>query len=239
MNIDVKHVGAKLTAGLGALDTVRLAALDEARKFQIGLRACLQQEARRIDFKYGPEHPRARRLAARLDANLEAVQALEVEGEIARIVVPEVGAQEALVHGRVVDPRSRGIAGLVACLTDSRGQPLPNLPSATADASGYYALALDEAAFEILASYRAGAFLAVFGGDGKPVYRSKQSLAIEPGARLVVEVALNRQRPGSGGKPKQRRRASEYEDSDAEPAKPKAKRGASARKKTARGKGKK
>lgn len=213
--------------------------LDEARDLQVGMRALLQNEARRIESKYGADHPRCRQLTGRLASNLETVRALEVEREIARIKVPEIGPEGALVHGRVVDPASRGIAELVVCLTDSRGTPVPNLPNTTTDFSGYFALQLDAAALEILASYRAGAFLAVFGADGKPVYRSKQSLAVEPGARLVEEVVLTRQPPASEVPPKKRRKAPARKAADAEPSKPKPKRRAATRKKATRGKGKK
>jgi len=164
---------------------------------------------------------------------------VEVEREIARITVAGVDPDAALVHGRVVGRRRHGLAGLVVCLTDSRGQPIPNLPSATTDRSGYYALPLDAAAFEILRSYRAGAFLAVFDGDGNAVYRSKQSLPLEPGARLVEEVVLTRRPPVSDGRPTRRRKAAAKKAADAEPPKPTARRKKSASKKATRPKRKK
>ena len=206
MKVDVKHAGKTLAEGLGQLDAVRLAALDEARSFQVGLRAGLQQEARRIEARYGPDHPRSRRLARRLESNLEVVQALEVEREVARIEVPAAGPEDAFVHGRVVDENDAPVAG--AEVTLRRAQPSdamaaairiaqqggeePDGPGATSDAEGRFELE-DLAVGRYDLEVRAGGFapakvpgVRVGEGGGRV---DLGTVVLAPGASIAGRVA--------------------------------------------------
>jgi hypothetical protein len=178
---------------LGELKRERLAALGEAAGVRAAMQSLLQHEARRIESKLGPEHPRTQQLKARLQSNLQLVLTLEVERQLMRVDVPEVAGEGALVHGRVADEDGLGIEGLMVRLVDRSGEAAREAIEPATDASGYFAFVLDpETVDGLIKQHPDSIFLAVLTRRQRLVYRQPRPLALARGARLFVEVRVNR-----------------------------------------------
>jgi hypothetical protein len=157
------------------------------------MQTLLQHEARRSEGKLGAQHPRTQQLYARLESNLQLVRTFEVEGQLMRIEVPEVGEDGALVHGRIADEHELGIERLTVCLVDRSGAPVPETREPMTDASGYFAIVMaSEIVDRLTKQYPDGIFLAVFTLRRRLVHRQPKPLALERGALLIVNVRLNR-----------------------------------------------
>ncbi len=171
----------------------RIEALNNLRDIQIASRLLLQHEAIRLEKKFGKEHPRTQHLKDRLKQNLDIINDLEVETEIARIKIPEISQDEALIHGRVMDANYRGIGDLMVCIVDSRERKLIDLGKSTTDDSGYYSLIIGPDKIEKMTKIaEEGVFLTVCTSKGKIIHRQFEPIKITQGDRKLVEVILNR-----------------------------------------------
>ncbi|MFQ5793426.1 MAG: helix-hairpin-helix domain-containing protein [Candidatus Bipolaricaulia bacterium] len=172
----------------------RFNALKETKDFQVFMRSLLQHEARRLETKLEKDHPRIRQLKARLKHNLDIVNDLEVELEIANIEPPDVGDDDLLIHGRVMDENHRGIRGLVVCMADDEGKTLATLGRFETDDSGYYSLVLDRTTVEKMPKAKEeGVFLTVCTKRDELIYRKPEPLKLTAGDRALEEVVLNRE----------------------------------------------
>ncbi len=181
---DVAH-----DTGLPFLNT-----LQELKDFKVLSQALFQGEAQRLKKKLGADHPRVRRMEARMKQNSRLIQDLEVEVEIAKIQVPEVGDQEALIHGRIVDGSNRGLSGLTVYGEDVTKKELWAVGSAETNTSGYYALPISaDKVGELTKVQGEGVFLAIRARSGKVVYRWPDPVKVEKGSRRVENLPLNRE----------------------------------------------
>jgi hypothetical protein len=176
---------------LDQLEREIFAATDEAARLQVFLQSLLQHEARRIEKKLGPQHPRTQQLRAREQSNVQLILALEFESQQMRIKVPEVADDGVLVHGRVVDEDGLGIASLTVCLVDSSGTLTLDTGETTSDALGYFALPLKpETVDRLNKQHPEGVFLAVLNPRRRPVHQEPRPLAPARGARLLLTIRL-------------------------------------------------
>jgi hypothetical protein len=191
----------RLTGSSGPLEELfaglkdsRLEALNEVRELQIIGRVLFQNEAGRMDNRFGGDHPRTRSLRSTLEQNLNNITDLGVETELAEITIPKVEEGQTLIHGRVIDERFRGVQGLFVSLADEEGRLLTPLGRAETDASGYYALVVDPDALErVSEAAREGVFLNVRTRKDEIVHSEFEPLRIAKGDREIVEVVLRRE----------------------------------------------
>jgi hypothetical protein len=177
-----------------SLKDSRLEALNEVRELQIIGRVLLQNEAVRMDNRFGGDHPRTRSLRSTLEQNLNNITDLGVETELAEITIPKVEEGQTLIHGRVIDERFRGVQGLFVSLADEEGRLLTPLGRSETDASGYYALVIDPEALErVSEAAREGVFLNVRTRKDEIVHSEFEPLRIARGDRKIVEVVLKRE----------------------------------------------
>lgn len=180
--------------------------------FQVLGDALFQEEAQRLEKKLGSNHPRVQRLKTHLKHSPERIRHLEVELELAKIKVPEVGEQDVLIHGRVVDPDERGIAGLTVFLESADGKVKQELARAQTDASGYYAFPIKADSLPKEETFKTVVLAIRTREDltGNVVYRHPDPLKLEPGSRQAIDIPLNRSdlspiqpnaQPGSGSPP--------------------------------------
>lgn len=190
------------------------AELGMIKDVQVLQRALLQREARRLEGKLGEDHPRVKRLHARLEANLGLVREMEVELEKARIRVPEVEEEGALIHGRVVDRRGRGNRGLMVTLVDEGDKPIKKVPADETDASGYFAFPVGKESLTALTKLEGkGPFIVVHDSKGKKLYRDDRPLPVAETERTYREVPLGKDRPPTGkGKRKRKPKREEPKD---------------------------
>ncbi|HEX2964298.1 MAG TPA: right-handed parallel beta-helix repeat-containing protein, partial [Syntrophorhabdaceae bacterium] len=175
------------------LRDLRIEALNNRTEIQVASRLLLQYEAVRFEKKFGTEHPQTQRLKNSLKQNLDIINDLEVEKEIARIKIPESSQDEALIHGRVMDANHRGIRGLMVCIIDSRERILIDPEKSTTDDSGYYSIIIGPDKTEKMANIaEEGIFLAIYSSKGKVIHRKLKPIKITQGDRMLVEVVLNR-----------------------------------------------
>lgn len=176
------------------LRDVHREALNDLKETQITSRSLLQYEALRLEKRFGKENPRTRQIKSRLEQNLEVINDLEVEAEIARINIPEVSQDEALIHGRVMDKDYRGIGGLLVLMTDKRGEKLTDLGKSETDNSGYYSLVIGTDIMDrLLEVIERGIFLTVFTSQGRIVHRGSEPVKVARGGRVIDEAVLNRE----------------------------------------------
>jgi predicted flap endonuclease-1-like 5' DNA nuclease len=210
----------ELTRTLGelfeGLRDSRLETLGELDQIQTMSRVLLQYEARRIDERFGEDHPRSRSVQASLEQNLDNIKGIELELEIYGIEVAEVEENQTLIHGRVVDERSRGVGGLFVTISDEEGRALTPFGRAETDASGYYALVVDPDALErVSEAAREGVFLTVRTGRGEIVHQEFDPLTVAEGDRKTAEVVLRREDLIGDRRQTEYRRETGYEPSGA------------------------
>lgn len=194
----------------------RLQALGELDQIQTMSRVLLQYEARRIDERFGEDHPRSRSVRASLEQNLDNIKGIELELEIAGIEVSEVEENQTLIHGRVVDERSHGVGGLFVSISDEEGRTLTPFGRAETDAAGYYALVVDpEALARVSEAAKEGVFLTVRTRRGEIVHQELGPLTIAEGDRKTAEVVLRREDLIGGQRRTEYRREAGYEPSGA------------------------
>jgi hypothetical protein len=137
-----------------------------------------------LEQKYGADHPRVKKIAARIDYNQGAFQ--EVDGEIQRseIIVPELDINTWMVHGRVLDQQGTGISGLTLALYDASGQVERQLGFACTDDRGYYAIRFQvEEGTPSPIDEATGYYLTVTDSGGKILHRET-----EPSHVVIGEV---------------------------------------------------
>jgi hypothetical protein len=188
---------AGLTGALEELFTnlgdSRLEALNEVMELQIISRVLLQNEALRVEKKFGGDHPRTRALQSSLEQNLSSIAEFTAETQIAAISIPEVDEDQTLIHGRVIEEEFRGVEGLFVSMADEEGKTLHSLGRSETDASGYYALVIDPDALQKTSeAVEEGVFLTISTRKGEIVYREFDPLEISEGERKLVEVVLDR-----------------------------------------------
>jgi hypothetical protein len=92
-----------------------------------------------------------------------------------------------------VDEDDLGMDRLTICLVDPSGAPTRNIGEPTTDASGYFAIPLEPETVDRLIEQRPdGIFLAVLTPRRRPVHQQPKPLELSRGARLLVEIRLNR-----------------------------------------------
>ena len=192
-NIDLRVFERDFKEALEEQRATGLSTLARLGEAQALLQAFLQHESRRVESKLGADHPRSRSLKVAVDDNFAQIEALSAELEISRIRVPAVDEGDALVHGRVRETGGRGLPGLTVCLVDRAHEALAAIDPATTDRSGYYSIAVRVGAGRDTNLARSSRiFLAVFTAGGKLLHRGKQALELAKGARLQIEVTLDR-----------------------------------------------
>lgn len=110
-----EQVSEAMSDALAGLSEGRLAALEEMRTLHVLGTAMMIREKQRLERKLGTQHPLVGRLQEGIARNAEVARSLRAQIEVAKIRVPEVNGDVALIHGRVADESGRGIAGVAVC----------------------------------------------------------------------------------------------------------------------------
>lgn len=194
--MDTDPIIDALTRQLSELADTRLASLNESADLQTMTRTLLEHEARRIQAKFGENHPRTQQLRTRLDNAKTQVDTLVAERERNQIQIPEVSPENTLVHGIVADKDRRGISGVMVCFTGDNDRPIRSVGEPVTDASGYFGFALSPADIRKLQSeHPNGVFIAVFSGDRNTlIQRQPKPLPLTPKERIFVEIEVDRRR---------------------------------------------
>ena len=183
----------RITEAFSDAGSANIEALQQVQDVQVLMGSLLQHEAKRLEKKLGIENLRVQHIQSTIKRNQAISRDLEVEREIAKIRVPEVGPKDSLIHGRVVDENRRGWSGLTVYLANSQGNMIGALGNAKTQDSGYYALTIKAKMLGEVASIKEGVFVVIYNSKGGLIYRHKDLLKLVGGDRILVEdIVLER-----------------------------------------------
>ncbi len=151
----------------------------------------LQAESRRLARKFGKEHPRVQRLEEQLQKNIRLAQSLRGETDFASIRVPQVADEDVLIHGRILDEKQAGVAGLTVTLEDDAEKPLEGTEAVQTDGRGYYALQI---VAEIIEEKGETGHITVRSADGNLIHKEAEGISLASGGRHYAQVAVTRAR---------------------------------------------
>jgi hypothetical protein len=149
----------------------------------VAYRQSAQQEAYRVQQRYGSDSPRARRMQAQLRRNGESLAQLKIQTGLT--AMKEKKTNIDALEGRVADQQGKGQAGLVVELVRADGSSL--FITANTDADGSYTIPLSTKTKQRLQDEREGVFVKVLSNDGKTLLQDKQ--AIRVGTRIVTVLS--------------------------------------------------
>ena len=96
------------------LEAFELKGLQELIEIQQIKQALIGREANRLTSHLGAEHRTVQKLRRRAAQSKDLLGRLQVKLEIAEIEIPEVGDNELLIHGRMMDEKLLGQKGFYA-----------------------------------------------------------------------------------------------------------------------------
>ncbi len=134
----------KIDSSFEETDKVKLESLQRLDLLRQVKAASLQKEQERLTSKYGPEHPRVKRIAATQSFNTGFARDVNVEIDNAGIKVPDFEKNSWLLHGRVLDENLKGVKDLTICLLDENDKWITELGFASTDQRGYFTLTYKE-----------------------------------------------------------------------------------------------
>jgi len=149
-----------------------------------------QFELSRVKMQEGEASPRAVELEDKLSRNLEVVHRLGVEGEVAAIRPPRTADKDALIHGRIVDEKSRGQSGMRVALTDRDGKRI-DVGDSEVDASGYFSFVLDPEKIEAITKNNKEIFMTVSNKNGEVLYRRPSPFKPVAGGAIKENVVVS------------------------------------------------
>jgi hypothetical protein len=197
--IDTRRLKAKpettaLAASLERMleegDSTRVEGLAAFRTLQGAAQLLYQHEAIRLKARLGAEHPRVRDLELRMKVNPALLSAAASALGRTKAAEPAPVPDRAVVYGRVLDGKTRGLEGLTVAWEDDRGQPIRALGEVKTDATGRFIATLSA---ESLAKMpQDGAWITVRNAGGALLHRESAPVKPSLGERAELSVALDR-----------------------------------------------
>jgi hypothetical protein len=186
-----KEMFEKLDSAIESLDEQRAAGLQKLKRLRLIQQAGLERELQRMGKKHGAEHPKVKKIAARITTNEGAMADLEKEIEKARIETPKQAANTWTVQGRVLDESAAGVEDLVVSLFDEAGNWVKDIEHTSTDELGYFAITYPVEEKEALQELEKKAlFLTITDADRNVLHRESEPLSVEPGRMRFREVVL-------------------------------------------------
>ncbi len=130
----------KIDASFDSVDKLRLEGLEKVRVFHSIKDKALGREHKRLSEKFGEDHPKVKKISAKIRYNQDLFKDLDVEIEKANIKAPSFDKDSWMVHGRVLDKESKGVKGLTVGLFDGKGRWIKELGYGCTDELGYFSI---------------------------------------------------------------------------------------------------
>jgi hypothetical protein len=215
---DLDEFKNALPGAAAKVDALRAAGLRGLSQLAEARQAGFERERQRLSRKLGPDHPRVKAVAARIEGAAALRRDLTVEVARAETVSPQAGAQDWALHGYVRWKDLSPAPDVTVSLVDARGQWLQALGFACTDARGYFRIvATVEHAPDGTAAI-VSAYVRVTDADRKELYRGAEVLSVVPGAVEYREIVLEgssracappeeEEGPGPGAVPRKAARA--------------------------------
>ncbi len=151
-NIQPEQVESELEQVIKLADPLRAESLQKLQRLRSVKTKNQQRELMRLSVKLGDKHPRVMTLKAGIDTNNQLTRNLNAESVRAKIVNPQVEANNWLVHGRVLNTKLEPIRGLKTAVYDRSDSPIASVGSDITDRSGYFSLTIKDVARATLAT---------------------------------------------------------------------------------------
>lgn len=135
-----KEIIEKINDSFDSVENLRSEGLERVKSFHAVKNKALEKEKKRLSAKLGADHPRVKRVAARLQYNQGLFKDLDVEIEMAKITVPSVDKDSWMVHGRVLEKDKKGVPALTVGLYDENGNWIRELGYGCTDKRGYFSI---------------------------------------------------------------------------------------------------
>jgi len=135
-----KEIIEKINDSFDSIENLRSGGLERIKLFHAVKNKALEKEKKRLSAKLGSDHPRVKRVAARLQYNQGLFKDLNVEIERAKITVPSADKDSWMLHGRVLEKDKKGVPGLTVGLYDENGNWIRELGYGCTDKLGYFSI---------------------------------------------------------------------------------------------------
>ena len=188
-----KEIIDKFNSGMATAEKLRTEELKFLQTLQTVKNRAQVKEHRRLRTKLGNDHPRVQRLAAAIRTNSGLAEDLAVQIDQSAIDPPPVTGKSWMVHGRVMDQKRQGLAGLSVGIFDGEGCWMRQAGHACTDKRGYFAIThTPEKPTDTPGQRKMRYFLHVIGPDRRPLHKDPEPLELAVGRIEYREIFLDR-----------------------------------------------
>lgn len=187
-----KEIIDKFNSGMATAETARADGLKFLQTLQTVKNRAQIKEHRRLRTKLGDDHPRVQRLATRIRYNAGLAEDLAVQIDQSAIDPPPITEKGWMVHGRVMDQKRQGVAGLTIGVFDAEGRWMRQAGHACTDKRGYFAIIhTAEKSPDEPTQRKLDYFLHVIGPDGRFLHKDPNPLQLTVGEVEYREIFLD------------------------------------------------
>jgi hypothetical protein len=192
MSDDVDLAVEKLGETVGNVFEARQESLDTFLTLRSLANVAIQSEVQRLEKKFGAGDPRTIAMRSRLDLNLTALRALEVQRELATVQpAPPGSSDDVVIQGIVVDVNGRAVNGVRVEMLDEKGSPLTEVDAARVESGGSFTIDISpDAAKKIAHGNPHGVRLGVIDARGSVLATSSEAIDLTakpiPTQRIVI-----------------------------------------------------
>jgi hypothetical protein len=190
--ITEEEIFGKIDASFDNVDKLRGEGLERVKLFHSVKNRALEKEHKRLSDKLGDNHPRVKKITARIKYNQGLFKDLDIEIEKAKIDVPSFDKNSWMVHGRVLDKDRNGISGLTVSLYDEGGNWIRKLGYGCTDEHGYFSIVYtSKESTEPEVTESTKLFLYVSDKNYRILYKDNEPLYIKIGKIDYREIYLS------------------------------------------------
>jgi hypothetical protein len=191
-----KEIIDQFNNGMATAEAARADGLTFLQTLQTVKNQAQIKEHRRLRAKLGVDHPRVQHLAASIRSNAGLGADLAVQIDQSKIDPPPVVEKGWMVHGRVMDQKRKGLAGLTVGIFDGKGGWMRQAGHACTDQRGYFAIVhTPEKSPDDPAQRKIDYFLHVIGPDGRLLHKDPDPLNLTIGQIEYREIFLDPNNP--------------------------------------------
>lgn len=186
-----EEIKKKVEFSISSVENLRRQGLGRIKTLHTIKNEALEKERMRLAKKLGEDHPRVKKISARIKYNQGFFRDLNVESERADVDVPAFDRDSWTVHGRVLDKKRKGVHGLTVGLFDEKGNWIRRMGYGCTDKRGYFSITYrseGEPRKEISGEMKV--FLYVSDKSHKILYKDREALYFKIGEVNYREVYL-------------------------------------------------
>lgn len=154
--------------------------------------ALVQHEVKRLDRKLGRDHPRVKNLRSTLAHNADVVRSFSPDVEKEPEEEPDVGSDDSIIMGRLVDEKNIAMVGMTVDIEDESGRKIPNIGGVKTDDAGNFILRIDPQNAEKVKNQVGGTgYVTVRDHTGKVVHQDAAPLRPDKGGQMSMNVSVS------------------------------------------------